>query len=199
MKTLHRPDCFAWSSFDCPRNIDFNGFLWVRPEGNVAIDPMEMSSHDRQHLKALGGLSAIILTNSDHVRDAVALSQEFGARLFGPAGEKDSFPIRCDHWLEDGDTPFEGLKAYSLSGSKTPGELALVLDETTLICGDLIRAHNAGALMILPPDKLQDAKAAKDSVRRIASLKHIEAVIVGDGWSIFRNGGLRLQELAAAL
>lgn len=199
MKTLHRPDCFAWSSFDCSRNIDFNGFLWVRPEGNVAIDPMEMSLHDQEHLTALGGLSAIILTNSDHVRDATSLSELYGAKILGPSGEKDCFPIDCDQWLSDGDEPFQGLKAYSCSGSKTPGELAFVLDETTLICGDLIRAHNAGTLMILPPDKLSDAEAAKRSVKRIAELEHIEAVIVGDGWSIFRNGGRRLKELASAL
>ena len=43
---------------------------------------------------------------------------------------------------------------YALDGSKTPGELAFVLDGTTLVTGDLIRAHAAGSLMLLPYDKL---------------------------------------------
>ncbi|MCB0221177.1 MAG: MBL fold metallo-hydrolase, partial [Chrysiogenetes bacterium] len=46
MKQLHRPDLFAWLAFDEARNLDFNGFAWVRKEGNVLIDPMPMSAHD---------------------------------------------------------------------------------------------------------------------------------------------------------
>ena len=199
MKTLHRPDCFAWSAFQSDRNIDFNGFLWVRPNGNVAIDPLPLSAHDQRHLAALGGLKAILLTNSDHVRNAVELAQKTGATIYGPAGEMENFPIACAHWLSDGDTPFEGLKVLALSGSKTPGELAFVLDETTLFCGDLVRAHSAGSLMILPPEKLQNAAAARESVRRLAALENLEAILVCDGWSIFRHGGLRLRELAEAL
>ena len=40
MKSLHRPDLFAWSSFDEARNVDFNGTFWQRDEGNVVFDPM---------------------------------------------------------------------------------------------------------------------------------------------------------------
>jgi glyoxylase-like metal-dependent hydrolase (beta-lactamase superfamily II) len=199
MKTLHRPDCFSWSAFQSDRNIDFNGFLWVRPEGNVAIDPMPLSSHDQQHLTALGGLKAILLSNSDHIRSAVELAQATGAEIYGPAGEQGDFPIACQHWLADGEAPFEGLRTLALSGSKTPGELAFLLDETTLFCGDLVRSHNAGGLTILPPEKLQDAEAAKASVRRLANLPNIQAVLVGDGWSVFRHGGECLRDLAQAL
>jgi hypothetical protein len=199
MKTLHRPDCFSWSTFDEDRNIDFNGTLWVRPEGNVAVDPVEASDHDLRHLARLGGLDAIILTNSDHVREALAFSELTGARIYGPAGERETFPIACEVWLADGDRPMEGLEVLALKGSKTPGELALLLDGTTLICGDLLRAHSAGSFMMLPPDKLMDQDLAKDSIRRLAALEHVEAVLLGDGWSVFRNGRDRLRELAEAL
>jgi hypothetical protein len=86
-----------------------------------------------------------------------------------------------------------------LYGSKTPGELALLLEETTLITGDLVRAHRAGSLMILPEAKLQDRSAAVASVQRLAHLNTVEAILVGDGWSLFRDGHAQLQELAAAL
>ncbi|MFT5686005.1 MAG: hypothetical protein ACI8RZ_006960, partial [Myxococcota bacterium] len=93
----------------------------------------------------------------------------------------------------------EGLTAVALSGSKTPGELAFVLDGATLITGDLVRAHRAGSLMILPDAKLTDRAAAVASVKRLAALPGIEAVLVGDGWPIFRGGGEALTELAASL
>ena len=39
MKPLHRPDLFTWSRYQDTLHVDFNGFLWVRPAGNVLVDP----------------------------------------------------------------------------------------------------------------------------------------------------------------
>jgi len=199
VKRLHRPDLFGWSVFDESRNLDFHAVLWVRDGGNVAIDPLPLSSHDRAHLAALGGVSLVVVTNSDHVRAAAALAKECGARLAGPAAERASFPLACDLWLADGDAPAPGLVALALDGSKTPGELALVLDGTTLVTGDLVRAHEGGRLATLPAAKLRDAAQAAASVRRLAALPGIDAVLVGDGWPIFRGAGAALRELAATL
>ena len=199
MKTLHRPDLLTWSHFDQDRNIDFNSFLWLRPEGNVAIDPQPLTDHDLKHLASLGPLSAIVITNSDHIRDAEALSELTGAQIYGPSQEREDFPIDCDVWLSDGAEPFPGLRCYAMDGSKTPGELAFVLDGTTLITGDLIRSHAAGSLMLLPPDKLKNFEEAKASVERLLSEDHIKAVLVGDGWHVFSEGHQRLKDLADAL
>ena len=86
-----------------------------------------------------------------------------------------------------------------LHGSKTPGELALLLEQTTLITGDLVRARKAGSLTILPDDKLMNREKAIASVRRLAELTQVEAVLVGDGWPVFRDGRDRLKELLATL
>lgn len=196
MKRLHRPDLFGWSAFDESRNLDFHSVLWVRDGGNVAIDPLPLSPHDRAHLAALGGVALVVVTNSDHTRTAEALAKEHGARLAGPAAERETFPFACDLWLADGDEPVPGLEAIALDGSKTPGELALVIEETTLVTGDLVRAHEGGRLTTLPAPKLRDPARAAASVRRLAALPGIDAVLVGDGWPIFRGGGVALRELA---
>lgn len=197
MKRLHRPDLFGWSRFDEDRNIDFHSVLWVRPDGNVMIDPLPLSDHDRSHLAELGGVAVVVLTNSDHVRDARRIADEHGAVVFGPAAERGSFPIDCGRWLGDGDDVVPGLRALTVDGSKTPGELALVLEDTTLITGDLIRAHQGGRLCLLPDAKLSDRQAAVESVRRLCGLPGIDAVLTGDGWPVFRDGEVRLRELAA--
>ncbi len=199
MKSLHRPDLYGWSTFNPARNIDFNGIAWVRPGGNVLVDPVALSNHDWNHLKSLGGVVWIVLTNSEHVRSAKEIADQTYAKIAGPVGEKDNFPIHCDRWLADGDEVVPGLQVLELHGSKTPGELALLLEETTLITGDLVRARKAGSLTILPDEKLLNRKAAVASVRRLAALPKIEAVLVGDGWPVFRDGGDRLRELAATL
>lgn len=193
MKRLHRSDLFAWSAFNEDRNIDFHSILWVREGGNVAVDPLPLSQHDQAHLQALGPLGTIVITNSDHTRAAKPLAALTGARVLGPAAEQDR--IDCDAWLADGDEVVPGLVAMALNGSKTPGELALLLDASTLITGDLIRAHEGGRLCLLPDAKLTDKSAARASVERLAALPGIEAVLPGDGWPVFNDGARALARL----
>ena len=195
MKQLHRTDLFAWSEFDAERNLDFHSVLWVRNTGNILIDPLPMSIHDQEHLNELGGASIIIITNSDHCRASHEIAQKTGAAIYGPIAEQHQFDIACDHWLADQEAIVPGLISYQLEGSKTPGELALLLEESTLITGDLIRCHKAGELCLLPKAKLSNETAARQSVRRIASIHSIETVLPGDGWPLFNNGGTALKRL----
>jgi len=197
MKRLHRPDLYAWSVFNEDRNIDFHSVLWVRPGGNVMIDPLPLSPHDEAHLRELGSVSTIVITNSDHARAAKPLADSSGARMLGPVAERER--LDCDAWLDDGDEVVPGLKAIALRGSKTAGELALLLEETTLITGDLIRAHEGGRLCLLPDAKLSHKEQALDSLKRLAALTQIEAVLTGDGWPVFRDRARALGELAAEL
>lgn len=207
MKSLHRSDLYSWSTFNPERNVDFNGFAWIRPGGNVLIDPVPLSEHDLTHLKTLGGVGWIVITNSDHIRATKDIVEWSHATVAAPLAERPTFPLaeagvttsEQIHWLEDGEDVVPGLRAIALHGSKTPGELALVLEDTTLVTGDLVRAHRAGSLMILPDAKLQNRQAAIASIHRLADLPAIEAVLVGDGWSVFRDGGDRLKELAIAM
>lgn len=197
MKSLHRPDLYTWSIFDAERNVDFNSLAWVSPNGIVLIDPLPLSPHDWDHLHSLGQVSWIVVTNSDHIRDAAAIANRTGAKIAGPQAEKDQFQIFCDRWLSDGDEVVSGLKVIELQGSKTPGELALLLNNTILITGDLVRAHHADQLMLLPDAKLHNKAQAISSLERLIALESIETVLVGDGWSVFRNGRQYLQDLQA--
>ncbi len=195
MKRLHRKDLYGWSKFHEPLNIDFNSVLWVRPEGNVVIDPMPLSAHDLSHLTELGGAAFIVITNSMHLRGALGLKTATGAQLLGPVAEKET--LACDRYLSDGEVVVPGLIARALEGSKTPGELALVLEDTTLISGDLVRAHRADTLMLLGAAQgVPDKTTAVASLRRLRELHpRIEAILMGDGWSMFRDGHRRLGEL----
>jgi hypothetical protein len=198
MKALHRDDLFTWSAYNEALRLDFNSFLWTREGGNVLVDPLPLSPADEKHLGDLGGVAHILLTNSAHLRSAREIGQRTGARVLGPRGEQATFPVACHLWLSDGDEPFPGLTVREMHGSKTEGELALVLEEATVIFGDLVRTARADALALLPAEKLRDAARAKDSVRRVRELHpRITNVLVGDGWCAFRHGGTLLDELLA--
>lgn len=195
MKQLHRPDLFGWSQFNPDRNIDFHSVFWARKGGNVVIDPLPMDEHDRAHLDSLGGAAIIVVTNSDHVRDSAALRAHTGARLLAPAGEQGVIPGEIDWWVNDLEEIVPGLQAVVLKGSKTPGELALILQGKTLITGDLIRAHEGGRLCLLPDAKLADKPRALESVARLVELGPFDAVLPGDGWPVFRDGQALLEEM----
>lgn len=195
MKRTHRDDLYCWSRFDPKRRLDFHGWLWQRRYGNVAIDPLPLEPHDLAHVEELGGISTVVITNSDHVRDAEDLAAKFRAELVGPRAERDGFPIPCHRWLGEGDTVVEGLEVLEMNGSKTPGELALLLEGTTLIAGDLLRAPFGGRLSMLPADKLADEHAALASVRRLEEFDGLDAILTGDGWPVFTGAQAALDAL----
>lgn len=195
MKRTHRADLRCWSRFDPARNLDFNAWAWLRPGGTVLVDPLPLIDSDRAELEAAGPVSHVIVTNGDHTRAAGELAARYGATLLGPAGEAGTLGLACDRWVASGDVVVDGLVAIALEGSKTPGELALLLEETTLITGDLVRAHAGGALNLLPRDKLPDPERAMASVRRLLEHRRIDAVLVGDGWPVFSGGYAKLEEL----
>ena len=163
VKRCHRPDLFCWSVFDEARDIDFNSYAWARPEGTIVVDPLPLGAHDLAHLKGLGPVAWIVVTNSDHLRATAALAELTGASVAGPAGEQGTLGIDAARWLADGEELVEGLRCLAFDGSKTPGELALVLEQTTLITGDLVRAHRGGGLDLLPAPKLSDPAVARAS------------------------------------
>jgi len=194
MKRTHREDLWCWSRFDEARDMDFNSLFWVRRFGNVAVDPLPLSEHDRAQIRREGGIATIVVTNSDHARAAASLADEFGAELVGPRAERDRFPVPCHRWLGEGDQVVAGLRVLEVHGSKTPGELALLLEDTTLITGDLVRAPRGGRLDLLPNAKLADRNAALAFLRRLEEMP-IEAVLVGDGWPLFSGGAAALSAL----
>jgi hypothetical protein len=195
MKALHQPAFWGWSVFNPERNLDFHSVLWVRPEGNCAFDPLPLTEHDFAHLQSLGPLSHIFISNSDHMRAGELLAEQTGARLWGPLAEKAT--LNCQGWLDEGDEPLPGLQVFALAGSKTPGELAFLIEGQTLITGDLIRSHRAGQLCLLPDAKLSDKAAAQASVSRLADCLQLQAVLTGDGWPVFRDGLLVLKQMIA--
>lgn len=199
MKQLHRPDMFGWSVFDPERNLDFHSLAWIRPAGNVLVDPLPLDAHDAAHLTALGGARHVVVTNRDHVRAAAAAAGGFGAELLGPIAERETLGLVCDRWIggTDAEEPIEGLHVYAMLGSKTAGELALLLDRRTLVTGDLVRGQVGGRLNLLPDARLTDRQAAMASLRRLCGIDSVQAVLVGDGWHVFRDGRSALLELLA--
>ena len=197
MKRLHRPDLFAWSSFDESRNIDFSSVAWIRAEGNVLIDPLPMTEHDRAHLLSLGGASHIVVTNSDHTQGAQGLAQQLSATLYGPRAERERFPVAvrpvARRRRRTGARLAHARNARQQDARRTCARAGPNDADHRRPC-----ARSCGGRTEPAPDaKLADRARALASVKRIVDeYPQIETVLVGDGWPVFHDGARALAAIA---
>ena len=198
MKSTILEGIHYWSVFQPDRDIDFNGFLWVRPAGNVLIDPMALDEGELAKLKELGGARWILITNHDHLRAGPALMEALGAELLAPTAERAAFGQDAgvvDHWFAStGDLPGglgREITVHAMPGGKSAGEVALYLaGPRALLFGDVVRSHVSGVLCLLPEPKLSDRAAL---VAALQPLREYPAagILLGDGDSFFLEGAAR--------
>ncbi len=204
MKTTALEHVHTWPVWQADKRIDFNGFLWTRPKGNLLIDPMPLTDDQRAFLDERGGAARILVTNADHLRAAPELKAALGAELLAPQGDRERFGEHApliDHWFDDV-LPGE-LAALAevrpLRGGKGPVEPALYLTaERAWLFGDLVRSHVSGRLMLLPEAKSTDPAQMAADVRALAG-HEVDAVLLGDGDSLFRGAAEAWAELQASL
>ena len=199
MKRLIFEDIYSWGVFSRDRQIDFNGHLWVRSDGNILIDPVAMSDNDREHLTALGGAKSIILTNADHEREAAVFQEWTGADVIVHEADADALNITPTRTVQDGEAIVPGLHAIHLRHGKSPGEIALYFPEKqAVLFGDLVVGEPMGALTLLADSKLSDPPKAALELRKVLALR-FNTILVGDGHSIFKDARQYLIDCLQAL
>ena len=192
MKQLMYSNIYSWSIFSEMRQLDFNGHLWVRPEGNILIDPVQMIDSDRDQLMALGGAAWIVITNCDHEREADQFREITGARIAVHEADVSALSTKVDRSLADREEIVPGLTAIRLRYGKSAGEIALYFSELGIVsAGDLIVGAPMGHLSLLADDKLEDPAKAALEIRKILALS-FDAILVGDGHSILQDGRRQL-------
>ncbi|MDE2935311.1 MAG: cupin domain-containing protein [Chloroflexota bacterium] len=186
MKRLMFEGLYSWSVFDEEKQFDFNGHLWVRPEGNVLIDPVPMGASDRAQLAALGGATTIVLTNRDHDREAVEFKEQLGAQLVTHVAEAPHFEFPIDRTVADGEEIVSDLRVLHLEHGKSPGEIALIwLGGQVAFIGDFVWGSPAGELSLGAPQKVSNHAQALLQLRKLLAIRPLDALLLGDGHSIY--------------
>ena len=194
MKQTILEGLYVWSAFQPERGIDFNGFFWVRPGGNVLIDPLPLDEAKAAFVREKGGARWILVTNADHWRATGAARAAFHAEVYAPAAEKERLARdgrRADHAYDATNGLPEALRdevtALPIRGGKTECEMALYLEPLrALVFGDVVRSEASGRLTLLPDGKLSDKGTVLDSLRRAIPLS-FEAILIGDGDCVFQD------------
>ena len=192
---LNFPRAWMWSAWQPDRGMPFNSYLFEREGGCVAVDPLPLDESTLIQIGELGGVHTIVLTNRDHERDAQTLRERFNAKVIAHTTEANLFKTKIDSTFADGAEVFEGAFAIALPHGKTPGEVALHLPEAkTALVGDAILGAPAGALSILPAEKLQDRTKFAFGLRKLWALQ-LETLLCCDGQSLFSGADAAIGKL----
>ncbi|MEC4672848.1 MAG: hypothetical protein VST68_01540 [Nitrospirota bacterium] len=195
MKAL-LPGISAWSWFSEEKQIDFNGHFLNVGEHKILVDPPPMTALDQNQVRHGGQIDYILLTNRDHLREAVPYKQEFKCRVYVPEKDAPEMDIKADQTYADGELLPGGIWAIQLADQKSPGESALFIQQGkgVMIVGDALWGKPAGSVCLLPAEKYPDIQKAREGLRRL--LKYdFDTLLVGDGTSIM-NGAKPIVEQA---
>ena len=186
MKRLIFEDLYSWSVFSPERQVDFNGHLWVRPDGNILIDPVAMSDADQEHLTALGGVRSIVLTNADHEREAAALREQMGADVIVHEADADALSITPTRTFgTERRLSLVYMPSISVT-EKSRRNRTLLPREGGRSLRRSGRRRPDGSIDLLADEKLADPPKAALELRKILGLR-FNTILVGDGHSIFKD------------
>jgi len=183
------PGIWQWSSYSDEKQLDFNGLFLAVGEHKILIDPPPMTAEASTFIRRNGPVDYVLITNRDHIREAVACQTEFRCQLYVPEADALQMEVKPTKTFKDGELLPGGIWVIQLRDQKSPGESALFMQQGqgVLIVGDALIGKPAGSVRMLPSEKYADATKAKDGLKRL--LKYaFESLLVGDGASILTGG-----------
>lgn len=179
------PGIWQWSWFSEEKQLNFNGLFLTVGEHKIVIDPPPMTADASTLIRRQGALDYIIVTNRDHIREAVTYQAEFRCQLQVPEADAPQMEVKPSKTFNDGELLPGGIWAVQLKDQKSLGESALYIQQGkgVLIVGDALIGKPAGALSLLAPEKYGDIGKAKEGLRRLLKY-NFDSILVGDGASI---------------
>ena len=181
-----------WHAHDSASKTELFSTAPLVNNAQVLVDPIELAPNAVGELIATT-LGAIVITNANHHRAAIAWSDRFDLPIRARAGvfEAGAEPSRFQQCRE-GDLICAGLEVIAIEGA-VPGEIALY-QAGTLILGDCLINFEPYGFTFLPPKYCSDAKAMKHSLRQLLD-RAVERIFFAHGTPIIKNAGNRLAAL----
>jgi glyoxylase-like metal-dependent hydrolase (beta-lactamase superfamily II) len=179
------PDVWQWSWFSEEKKLDFNGLFLTVGEHRVLVDPPPMTAGGLNRIRTGGQVDYILITNRDHLREAVTYQKEFRCQVLVPDVDAPEMDIKADKTFKDGELLPGGVWIVRLKDQKSPGESALFLQQGKgiMIVGDALIGRSPGKLTMLPPERYADVAKAREGLRRLLKY-NFDTLLVGDGASI---------------
>ena len=195
MKNL-LPGIWQWSWFSPEKQLDFNGLFLMVGEHKILVDPPPMTGEASSVILRHGPVDYIILTNRDHVREAIKYQEEFRCQLHVPEADAPQMDLKPTKTFTDGELLAGGIWVIQLRDQKSPGESALFIQQGkgVLIVGDALIGKPAGSVSLLPAEKYADSGKAREGLCRLLKY-NFDSLLVGDGSSILTGAKQAVERL----
>lgn len=185
---------YHWSVYEPSVKCEIGCAALKLGNGLVVIDPVPLADPAWHELLAVAPLRAILLTNGNHVRDAVALRGKHHVPVaVAPETRRDITELKPDILLLPNEMLY-GLSAIAIPGA-TPGETAFYAAGNVLVLGDaVINTDSEKGLEFLPDKYCTDAQQNRDSLRQLLTLD-FHTLIVAHGAPVTTKAKEKLSAL----
>jgi len=158
---------YHWSVYEPSVKCEIGCTALKLVSGWVVVDPVPLAETAWKELLALAPLRAILLTNGNHVRDTVALRQQYKVPVVTAADtRRDITELRPDVTLLPGELLY-GIVSIAIPGA-TPGETAFYSKTGVMIFGDaIINTSTEAGLEFLPDKYCANAEQNRASLRKL--------------------------------
>jgi glyoxylase-like metal-dependent hydrolase (beta-lactamase superfamily II) len=158
---------YHWSVYDPAVKCEIGSAALKLTSGWVVVDPVPLAETAWKEMLALAPLRAILLTNGNHVRDAVTLRAQHQAPVVTAADtRRDITELRPDVTLLPGELLY-GVTAIAIPGA-TPGETAFYSNTGVMMFGDaVINTSPEIGLEFLPDKYCANAEQNRASLRKL--------------------------------
>jgi len=158
---------YHWSVYEPSVKCEIGCTALKLTSGWVVIDPVPLDEPAWKEMLAMAPLRAILLTNGNHVRDALALKERHKVPVVTAADtRRDIAELKPDVTLLPNELLY-GITAIAVPGA-TPGETAFYSKTGVLILGDaIINTSTETGLQFLPDKYCTDAKQNRASLRKL--------------------------------
>lgn len=187
------PSAAVWQRYDRSVKADLWSSGLRTATGVYLVDPVAV---DHESLTAFIGnfpLSAVVVTNENHLRDSISFCSTLGAPLLARAPVADLLPD-SDIRMHDGEP--DNLEIVDLPGAPG-GEIAIVSSTGELVIGDALINFEPYGFAFLPEKYCTNRKQMRESLRSLLDYD-FERILFAHGTPIMRNAHQRLESLLAS-
>ena len=158
---------FYWSVYEPSVKCEIGCAAFKLAGGLVVIDPVPLAEAAWTELTAEAPLRAILVTNGNHVRNAVELRKKYPIPVVtAPDTRRDITELKPDAFLFPNELLY-GIAAIPIPGA-TPGETAFFVPSGIIVLGDaIINVNSEVGLEFLPDKYCTDAEQSRTSLKKL--------------------------------
>ena len=192
------PGLFVWQNYDPMVKADLFSTALKAAPGLFLIDPIPLATEAFDELTNTGRLAGVIVTNANHHRDSVRLSDQFSLALFAHSEASLPVELRQLQTLEEGTLLAEELRVIALEGA-VPGEIALHYpkDGGTMVVGDALINFAPYGFAFLPAKYCSHPKRMRHSLRHLLDFE-FERMVFAHGTPLLNSARRQLEQLLSS-